>query len=67
MIEIPQLVEEVARRLHAEGYLYAEGYPIRMWRQNDWPEDQMFFKLVDGCLKILRALEGEKKNSLLSK
>lgn len=61
MIEIPKTVEEVARRLHAEGYLYAEGYPIRKWKQNDWPEDPTFFKLVDGCLKILRALDGTKK------
>jgi hypothetical protein len=67
MIEIPKLVEEVARRLHADGYTYAEGYPIHRWRNNDWPEDPAFFKLVDACLKILRIFEEKKNHSPHSK
>lgn len=57
MIELPPLAEEVARRLHREGFSYAEAYPMWKWRKEGWPEDAAFFKLVDGTIKVLRALD----------
>lgn len=56
MIEIPALVESVARRLVLEGYSYCEAYPVGRWKKEGWPEDKRFFRLVDGCIKIIRCL-----------
>lgn len=61
MIELPPLVEEVARRLHKEGCIYAEAYPLRKWQREGWPEDEKFYRLVDGVLKILRALDEQER------
>jgi hypothetical protein len=57
MIELPGSVEEVARRLHREGYAHSEAYPIGRWKREGWPTDKKFFDLVDACLKILRSLD----------
>jgi hypothetical protein len=57
MLELPSLVEEVARQLHRDGYRYSEAFPLGRWRSRSWPENRQFYELVDGCLKILRALE----------
>ena len=56
-LRIPKQVEEVARRLHREGFRYAEAVPIHRWKQEGWPTDDRFFQLVDACIRILRALE----------
>jgi hypothetical protein len=57
MIELPDLVEEIARFLHSEGYRYSEAYPIMKWERKGWPTDPAFLKLVDGVLLILRNLD----------
>jgi hypothetical protein len=60
MLELPPLVEEVARRLHLEGCIYAEAYPLRKWQKEGWPQDDWFYRMVDGVLKILRAMDEKK-------
>lgn len=57
MLEIPEDVERVARKLFEDGYHYSEAYPIRKWKERGWPEDTTFMRLVDGCLKILWTLK----------
>lgn len=57
MIELPEELEAIAQQLFAEGYRHSEAYPIERWRRLEWPEDPFTYRLIDGCLKILWALE----------
>lgn len=56
-MKIPKLVLEVATYLHGEGFMYAEAFPWVKWQKKGWPDDPMFIKMVDGCMKIMRGLE----------
>lgn len=52
-LPIPEEIEQIALFLFDLGYRYSESYPWRKWQERGWPNDPLFIKLVDGCLKIL--------------
>ena len=57
MIDVDEQVGEAALTLHAQGFVRCEAYPIYRWRKLGWPENDKFFRAVDACISLLRALD----------
>lgn len=54
-------IRRIADAIWAEGYRYAEAYPVTKWRRNGWPElTKTDYALADAYLRVhwLESLRG---------
>ena len=49
-----EMIRDIARTIHDDGFKFSEAYPIRLWKKNGWPEDKIVFEMVDLELRLLR-------------